>query len=121
MQFYAIEKIRNPLTIYSDSDNVKKQTTQNIMNFKKLGYSAEQAKQAIESQNAKYKKKVKGYTYNVKYDKEKATETLAVDFRNFDFEKGKDILETEGDPKKGVNLKTTKQMQEAAGFKESKN
>lgn len=106
------------ITIYSDGDDVKKQVTQNILKFKELGYTKEQAKQAIESQNSKYKKKIKGYNYDVTYDKEKATETLKVDFRKFDFKKGKDILETSGDPEKGVSLKTTKEMLEAAGFKE---
>lgn len=41
-------------------------------------------------------------------------------FGVWSIKKGKDILETDGDPEKGVSLKRTKQMLEEAGFTEKK-
>ncbi|TDM13443.1 DUF1307 domain-containing protein [Macrococcus bovicus] len=85
------------------------------MDLKKLGYTEEEAKQAMDAANQKYKKKLDGYKYDVKYTDTQVDEIISVDYKEVDIEKLKDILSVDGNADRSISIKKSEEMLKEAG------
>ncbi|ULG74461.1 DUF1307 domain-containing protein [Macrococcus brunensis] len=105
------------LTYWAEGDKVVKQETHNIMDLKKLGSTKEEAKQAMEAANQKYKKKLDGYKYDVKYTAKQVDEIISVDYNKVGINKIKDIMNSDGNTDRGISMNKSEEMLKEAGYK----
>ena len=82
---YVLEKngVKIELTYYHDGDKVLRQTANNTMNYKEMGATKDQVKQALEPMAKQYQG-VDGLEEKIDFQDDKAVETLSIDYTKAD-------------------------------------
>lgn len=107
------------LTYYYDGDTVTKQVAKNTINYIELGQSKDDIKLLLDASSKVYQG-IKGVEESVKYDNDKAIETLTIDYTKVDFEALQKLpgvtLDKETVASKKVSLEKTEALLKKAGY-----
>ena len=115
---YVLEKngVKIELTYYHDGDKVLRQTANNTMNYKEMGATKDQVKQALEPMAKQYQG-VDGLEEKIDFQDDKAVETLTIDYTKVDLKKLKDLPGMDIDTDvESVSLKDTEESLLSQGF-----
>ena len=107
------------LTYYYDGDKVTKQVATNTIDYTELGQTKEDIKMLLDASSKAYQG-IKGVEESVKYDDNKAVETLTIDYEKVDFEVLQNLpgvtLDQETLTSKQVSLEKTEVLLKQAGY-----
>ena len=107
------------LTYYYDGDKVTKQVATNTINYTELGQSKEDIKMLLDASSKAYQG-IDGVEESIKYDDNKAVETLTIDYTKVDFEALRKLpgvtLDKETLTSKQVSLEKAEALLKKAGY-----
>ncbi|EAC0958290.1 YehR family lipoprotein [Salmonella enterica subsp. enterica serovar Java] len=110
------------ITYTYKGDKIIKQTSESKINYATVGAKTkEDAAKILDPLSAKYKN-IAGVEEKLTYEDTYAQENVSVDMEKVDFKALQQISGTmvSGDTSKGISMKQTQTLLEAAGFKEAK-
>lgn len=113
--------IEATITYYYQGDDVKKQTTENVIEYEAVGLeSKDEAKEMFDPESEQFQG-VDGVTHEMTYEDDHAIETLEVDYENLDFDEARSLpgmMFEEGAEEYGISMEQSAQMLLNEGFEE---
>ena len=102
-----------------EGDKVKTQTANNVMPYSAIGVTTKEEAQTVLDPIAKKYQQVKGLDYSLDYTDSEATESLTINYDEFDYDSAKQLpgVSFEGNTENGISMERTEEMLLDQGYK----
>ena len=115
--------VKTTMIYYFDGDKVKKQTTENVIDYAVAGLTSKEEAEAIFGPIVAEFQNIKGLTHQIEYGDTQTIEKMSVDYEAVDFAQMRTLpgMSFDGNAEsKGISMKQSAEMIEQQGFTEVK-